>query len=212
MQSVWQELVTTVVHLLNQTAANHLFDDVVVRYGEDGRYYHTLQHIQQMLTDVAPLKCEVENWTAVQYAIWFHDVVYVPGANDNEERSAAYTCDALDKMGICQFTDQVEGMILATKLQAAAVTDPDTQILLDADLATLGSPPHKYRQYAQAIRHEFTFVPLPDYCQGRIKILSQFLQRPQIYYTERFYDKYESQARKNLLHEISQLNNQRGLA
>ncbi len=205
------QLITAVVPLPNQAAALHLFEDMVVRYGEDGRYYHNLQHIQQMLDDASEMKSLAKSWTAVQCAIWFHDVVYIPGANDNEERSAAYARTALEKMGLCQLADQVEEMILATKLQAAAVADFDTQILLDADLAILGSPSQTYQQYAQAIRREFAFVPLPKYCRGRIQILSQFLQRPQIYYSDHFYDKYEAPARKNIQHEISQLNNRHGL-
>ncbi len=39
------------------------------------RAYHNLTHIQQVLTSAEAVAAQAVDWTAVQLAIWFHDVV-----------------------------------------------------------------------------------------------------------------------------------------
>ncbi len=85
-----------------------------------------------------------------------------------------------------------------------AVFDPDTCIILDADLAILGAPPAAYDLYAQAIRQEFAHVPEAEYKEGRAAILTYFLNRERIYHTDLFFNDLEGQARRNLGRELSQ--------
>ena len=57
------------------------YADLVARYQEPHRRYHTLEHIMEVLERVTG--------TEVELACWFHDVIYDTKASDSEARSAA---------------------------------------------------------------------------------------------------------------------------
>jgi predicted metal-dependent HD superfamily phosphohydrolase len=186
--------------------ANSVFEELVARYGEDGRYYHTLDHVREVLQVGQQLQTLARDFKAIQLAIWFHDVIYDPRAADNEERSADYADQALAQLGIPAATvASVHRLILITKTHETAVADIDGHIILDADLATLGASPAQYDAYCQAIRREYAFVPEPEYRLGRAHILNRFLERPRLYHTQLIFEQRERQARQNMAREIAAL-------
>ena len=95
----------------------------------------------------------------------------------------------------------VASLIRKTKTHDAG-DDPDAQVLLDADLAILGTAEPAYRDYAERIRQEYAWVPEADYCQGRRQVLENFLGRPKIFH---FLSQLEDPARRNIAAEISRL-------
>jgi predicted metal-dependent HD superfamily phosphohydrolase len=176
---------------------------LVERYSSQGRFYHTLEHIREMLEVLSFLKDLAGDFGAVCFAAWFHDSVYDTHASDNEEKSAAYAAQVLGDLGLGRRRpEEVCRLILLTKNHLASLDDLTGQVLLDADLAILGSAEERYDQYARAIRQEFAWVPNEDYRAGRTQVLSAFLRRERIYCTEDMRMRYESQARENLLREI----------
>lgn len=186
--------------------ASLLFQDLCRRYSEAGRAYHNLGHIAAMLHTVACFANEVPDLNAVSLAVWFHDAVYDPRQKDNEEQSAAYASSALKEAGASsRLLLTVETLILATKTHTALPDDRNCQLLLDADLAVLGSSQMAYEEYANAIRAEYAWVAEADYRAGRQKVLQRFLERDQIYSLASLYQTYEKAARENLHTEIERL-------
>jgi predicted metal-dependent HD superfamily phosphohydrolase len=55
-------------------------------YSEPHRHYHTLVHVQDLLTKFEQYKFLVEAHEEIEAAIWFHDALYDPTRYDNEER------------------------------------------------------------------------------------------------------------------------------
>src|SRR5262249_17863712 len=126
-------------------------------------------------------------------------------ANDNEERSADMARAALGELAVApQLIDRVEQLILATKTHRTD-GDPGAEVLLDADLAILGSDPARYDWYADAIRREYAWVPESAYRPGRPRIWQQFLDRAGIYRTPPMQSAREDQARANLRREMVRL-------
>ncbi len=204
LKSAWDQ--TTGGAGLKEPAASALFLELCRRYSEAGRAYHNLDHIAAMLHTASRFQSEAHDSVAIFLAIWFHDAVYDSRRNDNEVESAVYAASALKEAWASQnLLPTVERLILATKTHQASADDLNCQLLLDADLAVLGSSPTDYNYYAQAIRAEYAWVLESDYRAGRQKVLRSFLDRSRLYYTDALYQEYEKAARENLRWEIEQL-------
>lgn len=174
------------------------FTQLQAAYQAPHRAYHTATHIQASLAlldvhvDLAQHPAEVE------LALWFHDAVYHPQAVDNEANSADWAANYLRHQQLSTAVIQrITAMILATATHGSATT-PDTQLLLDIDLAILGQDAATFDRYHRAIRQEYAWVPQPLYDQKRRAVLQSFLNRPHIYQTTTFQARYEAIARQNL--------------
>src|SRR4051794_38422637 len=74
-------------------------EDLLRRYAEPHRRYHTGTHLSEVLGHVDELAGEADDIEAVRLAAWFHDAVYAPLSGDNEERSAALAERVLTEAG-----------------------------------------------------------------------------------------------------------------
>ncbi|MFS0515651.1 hypothetical protein ACEYW6_13180 [Nostoc sp. UIC 10607] len=191
---------------VDQIAADKAFNPLVAAYSTPNRYYHTLKHIDHVLSTIQILQGYTNNLAAVQLAAWFHDVVYNTEAQDNEERSADYALELLSNLGIPESTiATVTRLILNTKDHQAAVDDCDSQVLLDADLAILATNQVQYGEYTHAIRQEYSWVSEAAYITGRQQVLERFLKRSRIYFTPLMLEFAEPSARGNIQGEIHSL-------
>ena len=147
-----------------------------------------------------------EDATALQYAIWFHDVIYTSYRKDNEKRSAETALKFAEGLAVSpDWKVKVHHLILATQTHQLSSDDPDLPWMLDLDLMILGAESELYTAYTKSIRKEYRIYPDFLYRPGRAKVLDHFLQRPRIYYTDYFGDKLEKSARQNLEEEWKQL-------
>ncbi len=202
----WQRLL--VLFGIEQIAVEKTYIQIVEAYSTSGRYYHTLAHIEQVLTTIQSLQNQVRDLPAVLFAAWFHDIIYDSQAQNNEENSAEYARELLTLLNIPNQTIvNVCRLILSTKYHQAKCDDFDNQVLLDADLAILGSSRENYREYMQAIRREYAWVAQKEYIIGRKRVLEGFLQRQRIYLTEELFNLLEVTARENIQEEINFLDN-----
>ncbi len=197
-----------------------LFEKLQKMYAEPQRFYHNLTHIANLFTLFSQYQTQIEDKNAIFWTIWFHDCVYQPQKNDNEEQSAIIaekelkiiTLDIQEKIKHIQITDshintefinKVSNFILATKTHTNPSQNSDLQWFLDFDLAVLGSTENIYDEYAANIRKEYAHIPTWKYNFGRRKVLTSFLAKPKIFHY--LAPHYEQQARENLAREISQL-------
>jgi predicted metal-dependent HD superfamily phosphohydrolase len=204
MKSRWLELARKCG--IDDASAESVWFDLAAAYGADGRFYHNLHHIQYAL-DIADQLQEVAlDFTAVQLAIWFHDVVYDPRRSDNEAQSAAYAERVLRRLGVPdEMLAKVSNLILATKSHEASQPDPNIFVILDADLAILSAPPEQYDAYARAIRQEYSFVLDEQYRVGRTAVLQKFLARSPFYFTEKMQVWGDTAVAENLGRELLEL-------
>lgn len=199
--SKWQSLLLPFE--VEPTVSQTVFLDLTVAYASSVRFYHNLAHILQVLEKGEIMRSHSQNFPALQFAAWFHDIIYDPKAKDNEEKSADYAANALAKLGIPATTiDIVKKLILATKTHQVIENDIDTEIILDADLSILGASALEYRTYARHIRQEYSWLSDAEYRQGRKQVLQSFLQRQTIYQTPQMLAELELKARQNIQEEI----------
>lgn len=204
MRERWLHLADEI--MIGRQAAEKIWAGLLAAYGEDGRFYHNLTHIAHALDVAEQLKEVTVNYTAVQLALWFHDVVYDPRRSDNEAQSAAYAQRVLRPLGVPdEMLAKVSDLILVTKTHETAAADPDVWVMLDADLAILSAPPAAYDVYAQGIRQEYSFVPDEQYMVGRRAVLQRFLARSPFYFTKWMREKGDTAVRQNLRRELEAL-------
>lgn len=184
------------------------FVRVIEAWTTPGRRYHTLQHLQESL-DLLFLWSHGKPWPAkVALALFFHDVVYDPTRTDNEECSARMAHGILSDAGVAVgVIEEVEALIMATRHNVKP-SSPDEKLLVDVDLAILGSPPARYCEYVRQVREEFAHVPEAAFRAGRLKVLEGFLDpecsRP-IFHTPAGIQSFDAQARANVADEIRRL-------
>ena len=182
-------------------------DELIARYSEPHRRYHTMVHIEDCLAQVAASTDMDDNQRALMdAAIWFHDAIYDATRSDNEAESAKLAADRLAVEGAPQaFIDEVVRLILLTAGHSVQADDALGARLVSIDLSILGADRDRYDAYAAAIREEYAHVPEPLYRAGRAAILGRFLESEALFADPVWAGRYETQARSNLAREIAAL-------
>ncbi|MDX2594131.1 MULTISPECIES: hypothetical protein [Streptomyces] len=181
-------------------------DNLLARWQEPQRHYHTLAHLTAVLDHVDVLAESAADPDVVRLAAWFHDAVYLPDRSENEERSAHLAERALPEAGVpAAKTAEVARLVRLTVTHDPAGDDRDGQVLCDADLAVLAAPPSAYAAYTAAVREEYHFVPNDAFRAGRATILRQLLDLPSLFRTSYGQRHWEATARYNLAAELEML-------
>lgn len=189
-QSIWR--------VVSATDDQTIFRDLVARYAEPHRAYHTLEHIDECLTHLDTVRHSLAGPLEVELAIWFHDAIYDSRRHDNEEQSALLAAAQLAATGVAaEVAARVADLIRLTAHTRDDLTG-DAAVLCDIDLAILGAAPKRFVRYDAAIRREYEWVPEAIYRRERARVLAGFLERPRIYQTPFFVDRWEIQARTNI--------------
>lgn len=189
----------------NPDLIRELWAEIEAAHSAAKRHYHTLGHLENLLNQLEPLKDEIQNLDVVLFTLYYHDIVYNPLKDNNEEKSAELAEARLRSLGLpAALVQRCKQQILATKKHLADA-DQDTNYFTDADLSILGQDWPAYSAYAEGVRKEYSIYPDLVYKPGRKKVLQHFLQMDRIFKTDHFYDKLESAAKRNLQQELEGL-------
>jgi predicted metal-dependent HD superfamily phosphohydrolase len=173
-------------------------------YREPHRHYHTAAHIGHCLRQFDIVGDDLADADAVEAAIWFHDVIYCPQADDNERRSAEYfAAKTAGRVGGA-FRQRVQDLILIT-MHAGQAADRDQAYMLDIDLSSFGLPWADYLRDSLAVREESAFMPAAEFYARRVVFLESLLARPAIFSTVLFRGLYERPARHNMERQLAQI-------
>ncbi len=184
-----------------------LWEEINKKYTSKKRHYHNLNHLDSMFQLAENNQADLIDYDTIQFAIWYHDIIYNALKSDNELKSAEFAIKRLKKLKIDpKSIENCANLIISTKKhEIINAQNQDNAYLLDFDLAILGTTWEIYESYTQKIRKEYSMYPNFMYKRGRKKVLQHFLARPQIYYTEKYHDLWEANARKNIQKELSSL-------
>jgi len=189
------------------TAAGGYFSELYNHYRESHRHYHRPAHIVHCLKyfDMARSGMEQPDW--VELAIWYHDVIYTCGADDNELKSAelfkVHACDLLPTALI----DSVYDLILVTIHSRKLPVTLDQGYVVDIDLSSFGLPWPQFLADSKAVRKEFNHQFDADFYPGQCRFFEMLLAREHFCFTEFFRQRHEHQARENIQRYLLQLRN-----
>ena len=178
---------------------------VVAAWSEPHRRYHDLAHLAAVLGIVGELAESARDPDAVRLAAWYHDVVYDPRRDDNEQVSAARARAGLRGLVPEERLAEVERLVLLTAGHDPDPDDADGAVLCDADLAVLAGPPEAYAVYASAVRAEYGHLSDAEFTAGRIAVLERLLALPALYRSPAVAAEWTPRARANLTAELALL-------
>jgi predicted metal-dependent HD superfamily phosphohydrolase len=186
--------------------------DLLVRWSEPARRYHTTRHLVEVFWALEELEKAGElddrQCSVARLAAWFHDAIYDPEAEpgSNEADSATLARNTLQQLRIGD--DDLELITRLIRLTAGHDADSEQPLeaaFQDADMWILSAPQERFDGYCTQVREEFAHVPDAEYCEGRVAVMEPFLHRDTIYRTSHALHAWERSARINLGRELTRL-------
>ena len=196
----------------NLPQQQELGENLITRYSEPHRRYHTTKHLLHLLTMIDQLADDHDIFL-VRLAAWFHDAVYaIPaGQVSNEEASARLALRELSRVGLEQEDlNQIARLVRLTETHVPGPRDPEGELLCDADLAILASDPSDYADYVAAVREEYAQLPEEGFLAGRLAVLTELADRA-IFRTAKGRQLTDA-ARVNLTAELAAVRERLGIA
>lgn len=187
---------------INKTISEKWWDFITSQYSRSCRAYHTLNHVcsfYSMFENPSPY---------MELAAFFHDVIYFPLKHSsfptNEELSSIFYTEFVKEAGISEDYLIVNFYIQATIRHVPITNSEEEKEFLDIDLSILASPEKDYNTYADHVRVEYNWVSVENFKDGRAKVLQGFLNREEVFYSQRFKG-LEGNARENMQSEVRKL-------
>ena len=189
--ALWQRL-----GLAGQRAAGQVRASLFGLYNDGARHYHTLDHIEECLAHLDEVGSLLHHADAVELALWFHDAIYVPGAADNERRSARLFCD------VAVAADRAQAHHVVRLIMATRHTDQyqpgDRGFMVDIDLAGFGAGWDDFMRKGTLVREEYAAHSDAEYFTAQVRFLQRLQTRRHFYSTNHFRERYEAIAQDNL--------------
>ena len=181
-----------------------VIDILTDHYGESHRYYHTASHIEHCLRTYDQAALELGTNDRVEMALWFHDLVHMPGCADNEARSAEQFRSLSNGQLTPQFMDTVERLIKSTQHQTLSKT-LDEQFVSDVDLSGLAKPWDTFIADTYLLRQEDEAIDNATFQAGLRHFFTRLLARPHLYGTSWFRARAETTARNNVRRLLTEM-------
>lgn len=188
-----------------------LLSQLVTAWSAPNRRYHTLRHLQECLQLLERWGKDAAARHEVGIALWFHDAVYEPQRDDNEDKSARWAAKALKDLGVAEDkVRRIGKLIRATRhvppsATARAVRVDGLDLMLDIDLAILGSDRARFEEYERQVRLEYRHVADEAFARSRADFVEALLGASPLYRTEIARSELESSARENLKRSLRTL-------
>jgi predicted metal-dependent HD superfamily phosphohydrolase len=188
--------------------------DVIAAYEGAGRFYHTRQHLEDVLQKIDWAKTALEAagdladipaqerpllFDTVEMALWYHDAVYDARGHDNEMKSRCVFLADAEKNGLPGHIQRDVARLIDVTAKHGNARRLDERILCDCDLAILGAPTEQFDAYDSGIRKEYAHVPAREYEKARRRVLRGFLRQGNVFKTKAFQQEFGARARWNLL-------------
>lgn len=162
--------------LLNKWNIKCDINTILSMWNESHRSYHTLNHLNDLIEQINENKSKYseKEYEKLIIASLFHDVVYDPMRNDNEEKSAEFfeQC-CVDKSN--QDVKEIKQMILDTKTHKANTKLSESFNYYDMSIVERDFD--KLLEWEKGIYEEYKGYGKENYKLGRLKFLESLLDK-----------------------------------
>lgn len=174
------------------------FDRLYAAWSVEARRYHDLEHLVDCLRELDAANAREPAADRAELALWYHDVVYEPGAHDCEERSArALEADAV-ALAIPELSAKAAANLVRATAHAGArdTCEPvAAELVRDIDLSILGRDALRFMDYEYGVEEEYGATPTIAFRCGRGRFLAALQARDSIFRGAHFRARYEQRAR-----------------
>ena len=171
--------------------------------------YHNWNHIEELLKEMSSRGIiddisQKEN-ILLTYSILFHDIIYDPKKNNNEELSAMhFKSYSKERLSLGEKdVNVVYEAILDTKWPHTGRSYIG-QLLVDLDLCALCDE-KRYKENGIKIEKEFEHLSEEEYIEGRTKWLTMMINKKFIYHTTFFTDGEDGRAFEILQNDLKEI-------
>lgn len=152
------------------------YNILLTRWNESHRGYHTQNHLLSILEDINSLKDGIseKDYDKLVLCALFHDIVYDPMSQDNEEKSAQFFIDCCiekDNKDVLE----VKQMILDTKTHES--NTKLSEIFNRIDMSVVEGGYDELLEWENGIHYEFQGYGNELYKLGRLQFLEKLLDK-----------------------------------
>lgn len=169
---------TIINEILSKWHINISISSIYDSWNESQRHYHTLEHLSQILEDIVEFNdkynMDNEDFEILIMSAVFHDIVYNPKSNTNEEDSISFFQKLFSKDHLFLSKElKVIDIIRMTKTHEYKTKLEE--LFCGFDLKILSYDLSRLMRWEEQIFREYEFVNWKTYKEERIKILQKFI-------------------------------------
>jgi len=142
--------------------ARKYYNYIIAQYSKN-RFHHGIYHIIGSLNRLSEVKHLLKNSDKIEFALWYHDIIYNENSKTNEKDSADLAHKVCIENGLNnEFAKEVQELILMT----SHLKEPKTtieKIIIDIDLSTLGHQWEEFERYAKILEKKIFTVQINNF-------------------------------------------------
>ncbi len=174
-----------------------VWEHITRGYSEPHRFYHSQRHILFCLRQFERVEDTLGASVAISLALWFHDLILDPAANDNEEQSTQLF-ERLAKGHLpAGVIDKTSALIMSTR-HIDAPLNFDESFIQDIDLSSMGESWDSFVRDVDDLRKEYSHLSDEAFKEVTINFYHKMLGREKIYTSDYFHEHCEQVARDNI--------------
>ena len=161
--------------LLNKWNIKCDVNTLLSMWNESHRAYHTLTHLNDLIDQINKDKSKYseKEYEKLIITSLFHDCVYEPIRNDNEEKSAEFFESCCSDKN--PDTQEIKQMILDTKTHES--TTPLSESFNYYDMSIVERDFEKLLEWEKGISQEYSFYDKDVYKKGRLNFIESLLDK-----------------------------------
>ena len=206
LYSDFSNLCMNLLKIENKNDVDYWWHEILENYTKKWKFYHNLNHVYSFVNLFEKYNKFINNYkNEFLISIYFHDIIYIPSRNDNEEESInmfnkfynEVKPNNLNKEKVIEFIAETKNHSLSKDY------DFELDLFLDMDMQIVAD--EIWEDYENRIRKEYCFMDETEYKNKRRQFLQSLVNKNRIFRTQIFYDTYEQIAKNNITNIINKL-------